>query len=97
MNEFRFDEVLRKCSDNRLAKQLNVRRETITGWHNHRCNPSAKNIVKIVKETKESSDYLLGIDDQIRVNITNFPIKLREPIKEFINNISNIYKEKENK
>lgn len=97
MSEYRFDEVLRRYNNNTLAKKLNLRKVTISDWNNHKCNPSIKSIVKIAKVTKESADYLLGIDEQIRINITDIPNKLHEPIKEFINNITNIYKEKENK
>ncbi|MDO4941055.1 MAG: helix-turn-helix transcriptional regulator [Erysipelotrichaceae bacterium] len=80
MRRFRFSKELRKHNNATAAKKMGVRNATIDDWINHKCNPNAEDIVKIAIYTRMSADYLLGIDDRIRVDITDLPEEYRERV-----------------
>lgn len=53
-----------------LAKRLNVAKQTVSNWENDNIQPSIEMLIKISKIFGVSTDYLLGIDDIPRLDVS---------------------------
>ncbi|MBQ8497786.1 MAG: helix-turn-helix transcriptional regulator [Clostridia bacterium] len=53
-----------------LAKRLNVAKQTVSNWENDNIQPSIEMLIKISKIFCVSTDYLLGIDDIPRLDVS---------------------------
>ena len=60
---------IKNISQSTLAKEIDVDTSSISYWESGKYEPKAKYIYKIALYFKVSSDYLLGLSD----NITNSP------------------------
>ena len=68
----RIHELRLACGWNQveLAKRLNVAKQTVSNWENDNIQPSIEMLVKISKIFGVSTDYLLGIDDIPRLDVS---------------------------
>ena len=62
-------------SQSKLAKELNVNVKTIKNWETEVSDPSVKNIVTLAHVFSTTSDYLLGIDNQLSVSLNSLTKK----------------------
>lgn len=53
-----------------LAKKLNVTKQTVSNWENDNIQPSVEMLVRLSKIFNVSTDYLLGLDDRMLVDVT---------------------------
>ena len=53
-----------------LAKRLNVAKQTVSNWENDNIQPSIEMLMKLSKLFGVSTDYLLGIDDIPRLDVS---------------------------
>ena len=63
-----------------LAKKLNITRSSVNAWEMGISVPSTQYIVELSSLFRVSTDYILNIDDNDTINITN----LREEEKRII-------------
>ncbi len=75
----------------KLAELTGLNKVNICRWENGNANPDNETILKIAKALNVTTDYLLGIDNQIAQNgdLTQEELKELEKYKEFL-----IYKRK---
>ena len=52
-----------------LAKRLGVAKQTVSNWENDNIQPSIEMLVRLSKLFNVSTDYLLGLDDTLRINV----------------------------
>lgn len=56
-----------------LAKQLNVAKQTVSNWENDNIQPSVEMVIKLARIFNVSTDYLLGLDDLPRLDVSGLP------------------------
>lgn len=56
-----------------LAKKLNVSKQTVSNWENDNIQPSIEMLMKLAKVFNVSTDYLLGLDDVPRLDVSGLP------------------------
>lgn len=52
-----------------LAKRLGVAKQTVSNWENENIQPSIEMLVRLSKIFGVTTDYLLGLDNAVRLNI----------------------------
>ena len=78
MNRFKEIRIKRKITQVDLAKQINVKQETISAYESGKALPSADALIKIADYLNTSTDYLLGrIEDDSP--LSGFNIKEMNP------------------
>lgn len=75
-----------------LAYELNVSKQTISNWENGNILPSIEMLIKISRYFSVSSDYLLGLDDRIYIDVSALSEKQIVHIVQIINDICNFQK-----
>lgn len=53
-----------------FGKKLNVTKQSVSNWENNNIQPSVDMLMKIAQEFSVSADYLLELDDKIRLDVT---------------------------
>jgi len=64
-----------KITQTNLAKKLNLTRASVNGWEMGLSVPSTPVLVEISKLFNVSTDYLLGLEQRITLNIDNLTDK----------------------
>ena len=60
--------ILNNISQVELAKKLGVTKQSVSNWENDNIQPSVEMVVKIAKLFSVTTDYLLGLENQITLN-----------------------------
>ena len=76
-----------KLSQVELAQNLEVTKQTVSNWENDNILPSIDMLVRICKYFNVSSDYLLGLDDKVYIEITGLSLEIICHIQQFINDL----------
>lgn len=58
-----------------LAKQLNVSKQTVSNWENDNIQPSVDMLVRLAKTFGVGTDYLLGLDQTPRLDVSGLSPK----------------------
>ncbi|MBR4027427.1 MAG: helix-turn-helix transcriptional regulator [Lachnospiraceae bacterium] len=58
---------VRECTQQKLAKQIFVARTTVNGYCTGHRMPSCELLRSIAIELNVTTDYLLGLDDHIKI------------------------------
>lgn len=53
-----------------FAKKLNVTKQSVSNWENNNIQPSIDMLIKISTTFSVSTDYLLGLDERKRIDVT---------------------------
>lgn len=53
-----------------FGRKLNVTKQSVSNWENNNIQPSVDMLVKIAQAFSVSADYLLELDDKIRLDVT---------------------------
>ena len=61
---------LNNISQVELAKKLGVTKQSVSNWENDNIQPSVEMVVKIAKIFSVTTDYLLGLENQITLDVT---------------------------
>ena len=56
-----------------LAKRLGVAKQTVSNWENENIQPSIEMLVRLAKQFNSTTDYLLGLDNILRLNVDGLP------------------------
>ena len=88
MNRFKEIRIKRNITQVDLAKQIDVKQETISAYESNKALPSADALIKIADYLNTSTDYLLGrINDDSPLsgfNITEMNPKTYKMLNNFI-------------
>ena len=56
-----------------LAKKLGVSKQAVSNWENDNIQPSIEMLVRLADAFGVTTDYLLGRDDAVRLNVDGLP------------------------
>ncbi len=56
-----------------LAKRLQISKQTVSNWENDNIQPSVDMLIRIARVFHVSTDYLLGLDEIPRLDVTGLP------------------------
>ncbi len=56
-----------------LARRLNISKQTVSNWENENILPSIEMLIRLSKVFNVTTDYLLGLNDVPRLDITGLP------------------------
>ena len=59
-----------------LANKLGVTKQTISNWENENILPSIDMLIRISKLFNVTTDYLLGLDNGLKLNVEGLPINV---------------------
>ena len=77
----------RGLSQEELADELRVSRQTISNWENDNIQPSVEMLVRIAKYFGTSTDYLLDLDTQDRFSVSGLTEQQTAHIKLLIEDL----------
>ena len=72
-----------------LAEKLNITKQTVSNWENENILPSIEMLIRLAKLFKVSTDYLLGMDNSLQINVDGLPIQFVAHITQIINDYKN--------
>ncbi len=72
-----------------LSEALNVTKQTVSNWENDNILPSIEMLVKIAKYFNASCDYLLGLDNERVINVSELTEQQVAHIVVLINDLKN--------
>ena len=70
-----------------LAQKLNITKQTVSNWENENIQPSIEMLVKISRTFNVSTDFLLGEDNHIYLEVTNLTKTQIHHVQQIINDI----------
>ena len=87
----RINEVRKSRSWNQvdLAKKLSITKQTVSNWENDNILPSIEMLIRLSKTFDVSCDYLLGLDETPRIDVSGLSIKEIAHISLLIDDLRN--------
>ena len=70
-----------------FGRLFHVTRQTVSNWENENILPSIELLVKIAAFFQVSADYLLGIDQRQRLDVSDLPLDVVTHIQMLIDDI----------
>ena len=67
-----------------LAERLSISKQTVSNWENENILPSIEMLVRLAKLFHVSTDYLLGLDDLLAINVEGLPVSFVAHITQII-------------
>ena len=58
-----------------LASKLGVTKQCVSNWENDNIQPSVEMLIKISKVFGVTTDYLLGMEDVPRLDVSGLPVE----------------------
>lgn len=56
-----------------LARRLSVAKQTVSNWENDNIQPSIEMLIRLARLFGVTTDYLLGLDSTLRLDIDGLP------------------------
>lgn len=56
-----------------LARRLGVAKQTVSNWENDNIQPSIEMLIRVAKTFNVSTDYLLGLSRELRLDVQDLP------------------------
>ncbi len=72
-----------------LAQKLSVTKQTVSNWENNNIQPSIEMLVKIADCFSVTTDYLLGRENNITIDVTGLSINEIAHIEQLIKDLKN--------
>ena len=72
-----------------LAKRLNISKQTISNWENDNIQPSVDMLVRLSKIFGTTTDYLLGLENTVRVDMEGVPVSIAAHISMLVDDYRN--------
>ena len=76
-----------KLSQVDLANKLGVKKQTVSNWENDNILPSIDMLIKICNFFHVSTDYLLGLDKKMYIEVSGLSVEVISHIQQIINDI----------
>ncbi len=70
-----------------IAKKLNVTKQSVSNWENNYIQPSIDMLIKIANLFSVSTDYLLGLENVMTIDVTGLSEQEAIHIRQIINDI----------
>ena len=67
-----------------LAKRLGVTKQTVSNWENENIQPSIEMLVRLAKLFNVTTDYLLGLEEILRINVEGLPVNVVAHLSQLI-------------
>lgn len=67
-----------------LAKRLRVAKQTVSNWENENIQPSIEMLVRLAKLFRVSTDYLLGLQSEVQLNVEGLPLSFVAHLSQII-------------
>ena len=77
-----------------LSKRLGVTKQTISNWENENIQPSIEMLIRLSAIFHVTTDYLLGLEDTPRLDVTGLPTEVVAHLSRLISDFQNIYNSK---
>ena len=72
-----------------LAKKLGVTKQTVSNWENGNIQPSIEMLIRISKCFGVTTDFLLGLEETIRINVDGLPMNVISHISLLLDDFKN--------
>ena len=72
-----------------LANELGVSKQCVSNWENDYIQPSIEMLIKLAEYFKVSTDYLLGIDNDLTINVYGLSDKEVAHIRMIVDDLLN--------
>ncbi len=82
--------ILRKSynySQQELAARLGVSKQSVSNWENGNILPSIEMLMKLAGLFSVSTDYILGLDNRLTIDVTGLTVEKVSHIQQIINDI----------
>ena len=73
-----------------LANKLGVTKQTISNWENENILPSIDILIRVSKLFNVTTDYLLGLDNALQLNVEGLPINVISHLSQLIDDYREI-------
>ncbi|MCI8443314.1 MAG: helix-turn-helix transcriptional regulator [Provencibacterium sp.] len=70
-----------------LAGRLGVSKQSVSNWENGNILPSIDMLIKLAKLFSVSTDYILGLDNRLTIDITGLTVEKVSHIQQIINDM----------
>ena len=70
-----------------LARRLNISKQTVSNWENENIQPSIEMLVRLSKVFNVTTDYLLGLDDIPRLDVSGISAEAVAHISGLLNQL----------
>ena len=77
-----------RLSQVKLAKELNISKQSISNWENNNILPSIDVLVKVIRYFRVSADYILGLTDRKYIEVSNLTLEEVAHVQLIINDIT---------
>ena len=67
-----------------LAKRLKVAKQTVSNWENENIQPSIEILIRLSKIFNVTTDYLLGLENTLRLDVDGLPTNVVAHISQLI-------------
>ena len=68
-----------------LAKQLGVSKQSVSNWENNNILPSIDMLTKLSGVFRVSTDFLLGLDDRVTIDVTGLDEEMVAHLQSLVN------------
>lgn len=70
-----------------LARELNVSKQTVSNWENDNIQPSIEMLVRLAQIFGVTTDYLLGLDDIPRLDVSGISSQAIAHLSELVGDL----------
>jgi transcriptional regulator with XRE-family HTH domain len=67
-----------------LAKRLRVAKQTVSNWENENIQPSIEMLVRLAKLFNVTTDYMLGFEHEVQLNVEGLPLSFVAHLSQII-------------
>ncbi|MGM9613978.1 MAG: helix-turn-helix domain-containing protein [Oscillospiraceae bacterium] len=71
-----------------LAKKLGVSKQSLSNWENDNIQPSVEMLTRMAVQLNVSTDYLLGLDNRLFIEVTDLTLEEISHIQLLIRDLS---------
>lgn len=82
--------ILRKSynyNQQELAARLGVSKQSVSNWENGNILPSIDMLIKLAKLFSVSTDYMLGLDNRLTIDVSGLTVEKVSHIQQIINDM----------
>ncbi len=80
--------MARRMSQVELAEKVGVTKQSLSNWENDNIQPSIEMLTRLAVHLHVSTDYLLGLDDRLFIEVSNLSIEEMSHIQLLIEDLS---------
>ncbi len=70
-----------------LAEKLNITKQTVSNWENENIQPSVEMLLRLAELFHVSTDYLLGREEMVSINVEGLPVAVVAHIAQLVEDL----------